>query len=515
MKLFVLFAPSFLLWPLAILERMRKDTPGLTLTGLTTGGRRVYETVTRRPISVGASVADLTELEHKWIKEAIKEQTRDEVLSVYSHQDLKRIIISDRNIGRRYVTGGTAAKTPLMIACEKDEIIERYVFNLCKWVIDLWESERFDSALCYAVAGAPAMAVALFCERKNISFLRFSNTRVRGGVILDSSPDGLFSPIRKKFDYYLQNPGKSDASVEFAEDFLEKFSRSPESPVYASRNRAKTVKKLSMSSLCKTLVADIYAIGRFRTRNEHSYLRQASGLSRIRYDLFTGVRGLRLSRRWPFETLKCVKGRKFIYFPLHVDPEASTSVLAPMFTDQAAIIEAISKAMPVDMKLVVKEHFPMLGRRPRGFYDRIRKLPGVALVSPHQNSFELILRSSLVCVITGTAAWEAIVLKRPALLFGSAPFSCVGEGFLQCSDMSMLPGQLRAALNLQAASRERIVAYIAALHSESLEFNFWGTSPHDLSEVERERLLDCIGYRILKMSSSNSAKAAVYGDAAG
>src|SRR5690606_3825451 len=96
--------------------------------------------------------------------------------------------------------------------------------------------------------------------------------------------------------------------------------------------------------------------------------------------------------------------RPFVYFPLHVDPEASTMVLAPDHTDQLAVIESLAKRLPFGMSLVVKERVRMLGRRPRGFYETIRRFPSVSLASPLESTFQLIQRSTFVAAITGTAA---------------------------------------------------------------------------------------------------------------
>ena len=57
----------------------------------------------------------------------------------------------------------------------------------------------------------------------------------------------------------------------------------------------------------------------------------------------------------------------YIYYPLHVDPKLSTMVLSPYHTNQLAIIESLAKNIPPHFYLVVKEHFPMIGFRPKDF----------------------------------------------------------------------------------------------------------------------------------------------------
>ena len=55
----------------------------------------------------------------------------------------------------------------------------------------------------------------------------------------------------------------------------------------------------------------------------------------------------------------------FVYVPLHVDPDAFTMVLSQWYTDSVVAIEALAKAAPARMRIAVKEHRPVLARRPR------------------------------------------------------------------------------------------------------------------------------------------------------
>jgi hypothetical protein len=153
----------------------------------------------------------------------------------------------------------------------------------------------------------------------------------------------------------------------------------------------------------------------------------------------------------------------FVFYPLHVDPEASTMILAPLHTDQLAVIEALSKSLPLGMRLAVKEHEPMLGQRPSGFYERLARIPGVFLVSPRDTGIALVREAAMTVTITGTAGWEAIALGRPALLIGTPPYSIIDEGFVQCSDLSALPAAVARALATLPASDERLALYVAAV----------------------------------------------------
>ena len=93
----------------------------------------------------------------------------------------------------------------------------------------------------------------------------------------------------------------------------------------------------------------------------------------------------------------------------------------------------------------------------------------MVIVSPFENSLSLIQQAALTCVITGTAAWEAMLLKRPAIIIGDSPFLTVGSGFVHCPDLSSLPGAIAQALVSPPVDDDRLLIYIASTLRESFE----------------------------------------------
>jgi hypothetical protein len=134
-------------------------------------------------------------------------------------------------------------------------------------------------------------------------------------------------------------------------------------------------------------------------------------------DKWWGMRTLRAARQFDIGELDSLP-KRFVYYPLHVTPEASINTPAPYYVDQMRAIDALRLAMPPDCALVVKEHWAAIGFRPFDFVKRLRRLPGVLVARYTLNSRDLILRASLTCAVTGTATFEAFLLGRPALALG-------------------------------------------------------------------------------------------------
>ena len=131
-------------------------------------------------------------------------------------------------------------------------------------------------------------------------------------------------------------------------------------------------------------------------------------------------------------------GEKFAYFPLHVNPEASTSFYGRWFVNQLALIENIARSLPCDYKLYVKEHPYNYSSRPLYFRREIKKFPNVRLISPHANAVDIIKSCDLVLTITGTAGWEAIMLQKPIITFGDAYYNLFEE-VIRSKDLRELP----------------------------------------------------------------------------
>lgn len=116
-----------------------------------------------------------------------------------------------------------------------------------------------------------------------------------------------------------------------------------------------------------------------------------------------------------------VSGESYIYFPLHLQPELTTSALGGLYADQMLALEALSAKLPDGYKIYVKEN-PKQTEKQRGphFYKRLAALSNVRLLSRTENSVALIQGSAGVATITGTAGWEALFYGKPVLVFGAA-----------------------------------------------------------------------------------------------
>jgi len=126
-----------------------------------------------------------------------------------------------------------------------------------------------------------------------------------------------------------------------------------------------------------------------------------------------------------FETLCDFEGNvvnfdsDFVYVPLHLQPEMTTSSLGGKFVDQALLIESLSKILPFGWKIYLKEN-PKQScyDRDHSFFQRIRALPNVSWVPADTDTNVLSAKAKIVATVSGVAGWEAIKLGTPAIIFG-------------------------------------------------------------------------------------------------
>ena len=112
---------------------------------------------------------------------------------------------------------------------------------------------------------------------------------------------------------------------------------------------------------------------------------------------------------------------KYIYFPLHLQPELTTSALGGGFSDQLLALEWLSIWVPKDFVIYVKENPKQTEKqRDKFFFKRLAALENVKLLSSSESSLGLIQGSQGVATITGTAGWEALFYGKPVLTFGLA-----------------------------------------------------------------------------------------------
>jgi hypothetical protein len=183
----------------------------------------------------------------------------------------------------------------------------------------------------------------------------------------------------------------------------------------------------------------------------------------------------RIAFRWLYEE---PTSTPFVLFPLHWAKDAQITVREWPYRDQIALIENLARSIPIDTRLLVKEHPIAPGAMSVRQVRRIRSLGNVGLVPPSIPARQLIPRSQCVVVINSTAGLESLALGKPTVALGRTFYTGLGLTH-DVTDMRDLPSVVGEAINGSAPDPETVEDLIGCLLDST-----YRVTPHqyDMSE---------------------------------
>src|SRR3989344_2711057 len=196
--------------------------------------------------------------------------------------------------------------------------------------------------------------------------------------------------------------------------------------------------------------------------------------------------------------------KKFVYVPLHMQPECTTSPEGGVFVDQILMLETASAAVPDDWIIYVKEHPIQWLRfgidygddRYRGYYQKMVRIPKVRIVPANTNSYELIRRSQAVVTVASSAAWESALLSKPAVIFGYPWFQHC-PGILKADGVESCKAALEKIVSGFKIDRQEIINYLKSYEEASIPA-FIDHSAGRGSALSREESMKNIAQVVLK-----------------
>lgn len=133
--------------------------------------------------------------------------------------------------------------------------------------------------------------------------------------------------------------------------------------------------------------------------------------------------------------------RPYVVLALHYQPEATTAPRAGVFTDQLYVLELLSRHLPENWAIYVKENplqFNPISEgntsRPLRFYRDALKISRVAFVPTAIDPFTLMDKALAVFSVAGTIGWEGMVRGKPVICFGPSWYEHYAPGVLRVQD---------------------------------------------------------------------------------
>jgi len=176
----------------------------------------------------------------------------------------------------------------------------------------------------------------------------------------------------------------------------------------------------------------------------------------------------------PFTNPPANRTDPYFLFPLHKQPESSIDVLGDFYSNQSVLIENIVRSLPASHCLYVKEHSNAIGDRGQRFYSSVKRLPKVKLIDPAADSYALLDGATAVLTVSGTMAYEAALVGKPAVTFARMFFNALPSVYY-CGGIRELPQILRGIVSAPAnppadpAAREKRAEFLAQVYRNSYE----------------------------------------------
>lgn len=112
--------------------------------------------------------------------------------------------------------------------------------------------------------------------------------------------------------------------------------------------------------------------------------------------------------------------KPFVYFPLHYPKDSQLTLRGLPFFKQQDIVEIVSRYVPYDYNLIVKEHPLARGYSKVNDIKRMAKLPRTFVLHPLINSHDIIRNAKAVIVINSSVGYEAMIYSKPVITLGNS-----------------------------------------------------------------------------------------------
>lgn len=366
---------------------------------------------------------------------------------------------------------------------------ERHYLNLLKsWMacLDIYKPDIVVSAV--NPHRVYDYVLYLLCKEKNIPFMCFQYSMCRERIYSTDNFYTIGDAFEKDYKRYLTegNLKKERLPVEVRlqyEKVLEDYENAK--PSYMKTHDINNKKYTNIFFLAKLFLKKYKIFGKdgvfvkgvsvtmMKIRGFSLEYSKLSVLGIIRKDFARRAMSKAMHKYYNTLISDPVDNVKYILFPLHYQPEATTSPAGDMFVNQRLCIETLLKNTPDDYFIYVKEHpqqfmSHMLGQtsRIKEFYTDILASHRVKLMPLEMDSYSLMRNATAVATVTGTVGWEALMHRIPVILFGMIWYEKL-SGVLRITDSSSA-SKIETFINSYKFDEQKVLAYLMAFADNSI-----------------------------------------------
>ncbi len=444
-----------------------KEKYGVTEFSAYTGVRRMHEyLLSQKDIRYSALLLD----------EDVHNRYKDETLDLEYLRNLEKEygipnVWPYLTVDREIMSNQAAREYPYNAPRYTHEEILRILQVTAKAVIAFLDKEKPDVIVFSVIGAVPSLLLYHIAKKRGIKIAHILTVSLKDRFTISERYD-IFTDAEKIFQKRFASKAKDDYYVE-AKKVLSNFRASPH-PYDPKRsaagqpvNRARQLRFLSPQNLLRSVRWFAKMCYTYATGNAREDYTTVSPINYIKDHVKRKLRNL-----WGVADLydAFLPDEPYAFFALGYEPEMSLSLLAP-FADQLYLVRQTARSLPVGWKLYVKEHPEMVPYRPRAYYKELKKIPNVRLMNPALDGTTLVAHSQLIVTVTGSAAWEGVLLKKPGIVFGDRFYNALSM-IKKCTEIERLPYLVKEQIEVWRYDEEELLQFIAAILEDSASLKF-------------------------------------------
>jgi len=166
---------------------------------------------------------------------------------------------------------------------------------------------------------------------------------------------------------------------------------------------------------------------------------------------------------------------KYAYFPFHFTEDAQVRLKYPEGYNQYELIRNISRNLPIDTKLLVKEHPAYAGGYSLEELRDLSKHPNIVVLHPDISSKDIFKHIDFVITINSTVGYEALFYNKIVITMGSSFYESF-PGVINITDVKEIYNVLQdeeLRCNKERELRDHLKDRTKMLLESSLKFDYY------------------------------------------
>lgn len=166
----------------------------------------------------------------------------------------------------------------------------------------------------------------------------------------------------------------------------------------------------------------------------------------------------------PADSKQQCETNDYVFFPLQLPAESRLTIYSPEYYRQNWILEYLSRSVPHEIAIFVKQHPNHVGKQSPVWIDRLSRLPGVEFINPHTTAHHVIEHAEATVVTNNTVGFESLFYSTPLIVLGNAFYDNTPAVY-RVGELHDLKHVIRTAIDKGVSDEARIASVFSLRQS--------------------------------------------------